>query len=190
MGGLPDDIVQFVERRFAQTNREPVYRALETAAVSTPRVMRAVLYLSSGSLSLLERYVGECNEDVRGILTSAEYEADVHGEAMHVRDMSLPFTDERNLGKGGFKKNLVVVGQQGASGSPSDPEMQPANHAYLVQRSFKLGQATYLVARGQPDPDRVYCYRKNGTVARLVKLPLSFVLEQLAECIELDATTQ
>jgi hypothetical protein len=163
---------------------------METAAVSTPRVMRAVLYLSSGSLSLLEHYVNECNADVRGILTSAEYEIDVNGEHMHVRDMSLPFTDERNLGRGGLKKSLIVVGQ-GASGSrgSTDPGLQSTHHAYLVQRSFKLGQATYLVARGQPHPDRVYCYRRNGTVARLVKLPLSFVLEQLAERIELDATT-
>jgi len=191
MGGLPDDVLQFVERRFAQDNRQAVYGALETARVSTPRVMRAVLYLSDGSLSLLRHYVEQCGADVRGILTSAEYVDDASQGPVRVRDMSLPFPDERNLGADYLKRNVVVVRRHAAPARQQQtcPTARSNYHSYLVRRSFTLGQAMYLVRRTQMHPDRVSCYRKSGTVVRLVTLPLFFVLEQLAECIDLEVTT-
>jgi hypothetical protein len=191
MGGLPDDVLQFVERRFAHDNRPVVCGALETAAVSTPRVMRAVLYLSDGSLSRLRHYVEECEADVRGILTSAEYADDATQGLVPVRDMSLPFPDERNLGADYLTRNVVVVRQHAAPArqQPTRPATRSNYHSYLVRRSFTLGQAMYLVRRTQTHPDRVSCYRKSGTVVRLVSLPLHFVLEQLAERIDLEVTT-
>jgi len=191
MGGLPADVLQFIERRFAQDNRQMVHEALETTAVSTPRVARAVLYLSNGSLSRLKHHVEDCEVDVRGILTSAEYEHDATNGLVPVRDMSLPFPDERNLGPDYLKRNVVVVSHHASPvrQQPTRLTTRSNYHSYLVQQEFALGQAMYLVRRTQMHPDRVSCYRKIGTVVRLVNLPLLFVLEQLAERIDLEVTT-
>ena len=91
-----DDIIHFVHRHFDRRAISSVYQLLE--GLSTPRVIRAVLYLSGGSIALLKHYVEAARADVRQVITWAECVVDVTPEPMFVRDMSIPFTAEGNLG--------------------------------------------------------------------------------------------
>ncbi len=93
-----DDIVQFVHRHFDRRVIATVYGMLE--GLTTPRVIRAVLYLSDGSITMLKHYVEAAQTDVRQVLTWAECVVDVAPEPMFVRDMSIPFTAQGNLGVG------------------------------------------------------------------------------------------
>ena len=90
------DIIQFVHRHFERRAIPVVYQMLE--GLGTARVIRAVLYLSGGSIALLKHYVDAAKSDVRQVLTWAECVVDVSPEPMFVRDMSMPFTAEGNLG--------------------------------------------------------------------------------------------
>jgi hypothetical protein len=58
-------------------------------------------------------------------------------------------------------------------------------HPDLQGRVFKLGRVRYVVARLQPETQRVRCYRMAGKVVSIVNLPLPFVLEQVADKITL-----
>ncbi len=98
MQELTDDIIQFVHDRFGQKDILKVYRALDDGGIKTPRVMRAVLFLSNGSTTMLSHYIERARTDVREVLVWAECEVDVSVEPLWVRDMSLPFTHDRNLG--------------------------------------------------------------------------------------------
>ena len=169
MGKLLDDVVQFVEQRFAQKDVQIVYGLLGNEEL-TPRVMRAVLYLSDGSLSLLKHYVTECTVHVGEILANAE---GMIGVAEPIRDLSLPFDHERNLGRGRRNK-------------PQRATAKARHNQHLVGQRFHLGDAVYLISNKQAHPNCVRCYRTMGTVSSIVTLPLLFVLEQLAERIELD----
>ncbi len=60
------------------------------------------------------------------------------------------------------------------------------SHPDLQGRVFKLGQVRYVVARHQPDAHRIRCYRMEDKVVSIVKLPLAFVLEQVADKITLE----
>jgi len=93
-----DDIIQFVHQHFDRRVISSVYRLLD--GLTTPRVIRAVLYLSGGSITLLKHYVEAAKDDVRQVITWAECVVDVTPEPMFVRDMSIPFTAEGNLGSG------------------------------------------------------------------------------------------
>ena len=93
-----DDIIQFVHQHFDRRVISSVYRLLD--GLTTPRVIRAVLYLSGGSIALLKHYVEAAKDDVRQVITWAECVVDVTPEPMFVRDMSIPFTAEGNLGSG------------------------------------------------------------------------------------------
>jgi len=59
-------------------------------------------------------------------------------------------------------------------------------HPDLQGRVFKLGQVRYVVARHQPETRRIRCYRMEGKVVSIVKLPVAFVLEQVADKITLE----
>ncbi len=59
-------------------------------------------------------------------------------------------------------------------------------HPNLQGRVFKLGEIRYVVARHQPEPHRVRCYRMEGKGVSIVKLPMTFVLEQVADKITLQ----
>jgi len=96
MQTLTEDIVQFVHTRFPRTDIVKVYSALADGGIRTPRVIRAVLFLSGGSMALLHHYIGCAITDVRRVLTWAEYVVDVSEEPMWVRDLSKPFTHARN----------------------------------------------------------------------------------------------
>ena len=93
-----DDIIHFVHQHFDRRVISSVYQLLD--GLTTPRVIRAVLYLSGGSITLLKHYVEAAKADVRQVITWAECVVDVAPEPMFVRDMSIPFTAEGNLGAG------------------------------------------------------------------------------------------
>ena len=59
-------------------------------------------------------------------------------------------------------------------------------HPDLQGRVFKLGEIRYVVARHQPESHRVRCYRMEGKLVSIAKLPVSFVLEQVADKITLQ----
>jgi len=59
-------------------------------------------------------------------------------------------------------------------------------HRDLHGRVFKLREVRYVVARHQPETQRVRCYRMEGKLVSIAKLPLAFVLEQLADKISLE----
>ena len=176
MGELLDDVVQFIEQRFARKDVQIVYGLLGNEEL-TPRVMRAVLYLSDGNLSLLKHYVTECTVHVGEILANAECTI---GVVEPLRDLSLPFDHERNLGEGRTDKQ----GQHRRK--PQRATAKARYNQHLAGRRFRLGDAVYMIANRQAHPIYVRCYRTTGTVSSIVTLPLLFVLEQLAERIELD----
>jgi len=59
-------------------------------------------------------------------------------------------------------------------------------HRDLHGRVFKLREVRYVVARHQSETQRVRCYRMEGKLVSIAKLPLAFVLEQLADKISLE----
>ena len=59
-------------------------------------------------------------------------------------------------------------------------------HPDLQGRVFKLGEVRYVIARHQPETQRVRCYRMEGKLVSIAKLPVSFVLEQVADKITLE----
>ena len=59
-------------------------------------------------------------------------------------------------------------------------------HPYLQGRVFRLGKIRYVVARQQTEIHRVKCYRQEGDNFMIVRLPLSLVLEQVVERIDLE----
>jgi len=89
MRRFEDDIIRFVHAHFERRAIANVYRLIDELA--TPRVMRAVLFLSGGSMALLKHYLDAARADVRQVLTWAECICDVAPEPMFVRDLSLPF---------------------------------------------------------------------------------------------------
>jgi hypothetical protein len=89
MRKFEDDIVRFVHAHFEGRVIPTVYQLID--GLATPRVMRAVLFLSGGSLALLKHYLGAARDDVRQVLTWAECVVDVAPEPMYVRDLSRPF---------------------------------------------------------------------------------------------------
>jgi hypothetical protein len=185
MGDLPDDAVEFIDRHF-HVNDVPVAKAiLDASGLSTPRIVRAVLLLSNGSLTLLRHYVGAAQQDVRDVLLNAEYVIGVSQMPMPVRDLTLPFWDDRN--RPGASARPVAAPTHTELPRHRGPAPRPCSrmHQCLLSRSFCLGQAVYTVANEQPCRDRVRCLRRVGSFVRVVSLPLVFVLEQLAERIEL-----
>jgi len=98
MRTFSDDIIQFVHHHFERRVLQSVYETLDRAGLHTPRVIRAVLFLSGGSIVMLKHYAEAAQADVGQVLTWAECVTDVAPEPMFVRDMSLPFTHEANLG--------------------------------------------------------------------------------------------
>jgi len=56
----------------------------------------------------------------------------------------------------------------------------------LQGRVFKLGEVRYVIARHQQETQRVRCYRMEGKLVSIAKLPLSFVLEQVADKTTLE----
>ena len=87
-------------------------------------------------------------------------------------------------------KEPSATGREPAVRAKAGPKRVAArpgpHHQNLINRRFKLGEATYLIASSQPRPLQVNCHRKQANVIGLVTLPLVFVLEQLAEAVEME----
>ncbi len=207
MRPLPDDIVEFIHQHFATSEIPSVYELLDRHELSTPRVHRALLYLSGGSLTMLRHYVASAALDIREILLRAEYVLNVGSEPMRVRSMAEPFDGPHNhvepvlaadapTGLPARRPSAVVVAAaaQKSSGrkaparqnKASTRDAKPGHHDYLVGQRFVLGQAEYVVSAEQTHRTCVRCYRKSGNVVTIVHLPLVFVMEQLSEHIDLD----
>jgi hypothetical protein len=184
---LEGDIGWFIDRHFHKKDLQAVFDVLEAGVFRTPRVTRSVLFLSNGSLSLLRHYARASVLDVRSVLAHAEHVAGDVEMPMQVRDMSLPLWHERNLASDGSFEGRSEGSTAGET-TTKGADRSARHHAYVVNRWFKLGKVDYLVASRQPNSRRVRCFRKARSVVTLVELPLAFVLEQLAERIEITDT--
>jgi hypothetical protein len=167
-----------------------VYEVLQASLFRSTRVTRAVLFLSNGSLSFLRHYARASLLDVRSVLVDAEYVAGVSEMPMQVRDMSLPLWHKRNCASDPFEAAAPDL-SAGSSRSRirTEADSRTSHHSHLCGRRFQLGRVQYLVATKQANRRHVRCFRKEGTVATLVELPLAFVMEQVAERIEITGTT-
>jgi hypothetical protein len=192
VGALPDDVESFIEHRFDEDDIAIVLKWLDIPELTTPRVMRCVLYLSNGSLSLLRHYIDECVESVGPILLAAEYACGVSDQPMLLRDMSLPFPHRRNLGRYCFGEEPETPDRKPARSPERKADGAAVGNGgsaqYLSGQRFYLGEVMYVVARRQPSGGFVRCYRVDGNSMTPVRLPLMFVLERFAETIELTAT--
>lgn len=181
MARYPDDVVQFVARHFHRNDITAAYALLRDTALDTLRVLRAVLYLSNGSLSALRHYVATCKHDVRRLLIEAECVVGVSATPMPVRDMSLPFTHPRNLGD-------VDGGAHDAIARAASKRIEHY-HLHLLRLAFTLGKVQYRVAAVQRHPRWVRCYRTENNVVSSVRLPVEFVMQQVAEQIDLTVAS-
>ncbi len=177
--GYPPDIDEFIERHFAVTDRDAVYTLLDRSTIRTPRVIRSVLFLSNGRMGLFRHYLAASEEDIREVVTHAECVTGVSEMPMPLRDLSQPFGSERNLAAAELARPMTRAAPPKAAAPAA-----AGHHRALLRRSFVLGHIRYTVATDQPDRRRVRCFRKERNVVTVVSLPLMFVLEQLAERIE------
>jgi hypothetical protein len=185
-----EDISWFIHRHFNPDDLPAVYEVLQASVFRTPRITRAVLFLSNGSLSFLRHYARASVLDVRSVIVEAEYVAGVSEMPMQVRDMSLPLWHKRNRASETSEVDSPApAAPQRADRVRYDPDGPTNHHSHLGGRRFQLGRIQYLVATRQANRRRVRCFRKEGTVATLVELPLAFVMEQVAERIEITGTT-
>ncbi len=176
------DIAQFVRLRFGSGNYEHVKKLLSQPAVSTPRVMRSVLFLSNGSLSMLKHYICEAEKDVRAVLVDAEYASGISEEPLYLRDMCAPFSDEKNLGAKSCDRHPT---NQKRPDTGSSAHQKSPHHKNICGSVFYLGKAQYSILEHQPTRAYVYCERLTAQSTTVVRLPLIFVLEQLAESVEI-----
>lgn len=168
---LPPDVVRYVETNYPDNSQVRIRDYLDD--LGTPRVQRSVLYLANGSVSLLEHYANEALADTREVLLAAEYETRVSETPIPMRDMSKPFHHEDNLGSN-YRK------------APKRAGPKPVTyHLELINERFELGETRYVVMRKQPSATHVYLRRYRNNQSKVVRLPKIFVMEQLAESIEL-----
>ncbi|NKB98739.1 MAG: hypothetical protein GKR90_09645 [Pseudomonadales bacterium] len=168
---LPDDVARYIERSFTIEGCRQVAACLEK--IYTPRVLRSVLYLADGSVSMLKHYAARAQSDIREIVLAAEYETGISATPMRLRDMSLPFGHEQNLGPNWQRRG------------PAKAPRKVLFHEELIGERFKLGDVRYVVLKEQTSASHVFLRRYAELNSRVVKLPLIFVLEQLAETIEM-----
>ncbi len=174
-----DDIVAFIHANFTAQDAPKAIEILRNNGhvLTTPRIQRAVLFLSGGSLAILRHYVTAAALDVRQVIIRSEYVMDLAKEPMHVRSMEDAF-DSNGAGE-----------PSEPPGTPAPPQRAPRRsaveasyrHRHLVNRRFVLGNVAYTVTHEQLHDDRVRCLRRSGNVMSIVHLPLIFVMEQLSE---------
>ena len=183
MGRFPIDVVEFVEARFAAKDFAQVFKVLAVDVFSAPRVMRAAVFLADGDLTLLKHYAKTCAADATDVLMRAEFVIGATHDPLCAADFS----------------ELYVPGHAPVKRLPVREKPRPLrvaerhikeveHHPHLVDKEFELGSATYVVAEHQPHPQYVHCYRKQGDNSRIVRLPYVFVMDRLAERIELKTT--
>ena len=177
---FPPDIELCVEQRFDPAHRSKVWQVLQAPHMRTPRIMRSVLFLSNGSMSLFDYFADLAKSDVRYVVLQAEYETEVADHPMWLRDMNLPFNHDRNLGSGALKTIRARP--------PRAAARSAGYHRHLVDRDFVLGEARYTVLPRQSQSNYVLCQRQVATQKPTqVRLPLTFVADVLAEHVELSA---
>jgi len=193
VGSLPVDVVRYVLQRFAERDLPAVLDALDHPCLDTPRVLRAVVYLSDGSLSMLQHYVAACAADVREVLMQAEFVREVGDQPLLLRDMSQPFDSDSNLGRDLFRR-AARAGRKPGAVAPTEAELTalppkvpaaPDHHRLLQGARFHLGAVLYVVADRQPYGEQVCCYRIDRGVTAVIRLPVTFVYEQLAEPVDM-----
>jgi len=201
MGRFSEDVVRFIEHKFDADDIQTVYRQLDHPGLTSPRVIRSLLYLSNGSISLLKHYLEERLQQGADIVLEAEYVRGVADKPMRARDMSLPFAHPRNLGRSylqqprptpttAVRSPHLALPPRGTGRARRDVRQHHLHqhHLHLIGRKYYLGEAKYVVCRNQDRADVVRCYRVKGTTLRMVNLPLAFVLDHIAEeIIELEA---
>jgi len=180
MAEFPIDVVEFVEARFSPRDFDAVFRVLKSDLLRRPHLMRASLFLADGDLSLLRHYVKRCKLEPTDVLARAEFVIGATSRPLCAADFSELFLPGRASGRTGANP---AQPKRAAKGGSSDD-----HHDHLKGMDFDLGSITYAVAERQPHAQCVYCYRKEGTNSRLVRLPYVFVMDRLAERIELKAT--
>jgi hypothetical protein len=178
MAAFPDDFARFIDTHFHSNDVPRVYEIIAGAALKTPRVGRAVLLLSNGSLTLLRHYAELAATDVASLLRQAEYVEGVTELPMQVRDLNKPFTPDDHM------RPLARPARRGPM--RAEDSARCANfHRQLVGRVFSLGDVDYIVAARQTNARTVRCFRRDRNIVGIVALPLLFVLEQLAERIDI-----
>lgn len=170
---LPPDVVRYVEINYPHSSQSRIRDYLDD--LGTPRLQRAVLYLGNGSFSMFEHYAAAAASDIREIVVAAEYETQISEMPIPIRDMSKPFHHEDNLGTA-MRRGPRQMGS-----------CHSRYHEELMGERFELGEARYVVMWEQPSASHVYLRRFKDNRSRVVQLPRVFVIEQLAEAVEMTA---
>ena len=89
----PDDIVNFIHRKFAAENIATVYETLSAWNIVDVRTVRCVLLLTDGRSSMLEHYCRHAGEDLLKVINWAECIDQVAAAPMRVRNLDRPFKD-------------------------------------------------------------------------------------------------
>lgn len=95
---LPEDIVDYIHRNFAESEIPVVTHALENAKLHDGRdpdhrTLRCALVGSKNSVEGLQKLVSELAVDFRDVIVAGEY-ASKEGKLVQIRDLSLPFSDD------------------------------------------------------------------------------------------------
>ena len=193
MGRFPIDVVEFVEARFAPRDFAEVFKTLAQDVFSAPRVMRAALFLADGDLQLLKHYARTCATDPSDVLVRAEFVIGATRDPLCAADFSELYRPGQLAGGGPLPGPAPVAARPAQRAKPKVPVSKPGSpqdqrHPHLRDKEFALGSATYVVASEQPSGQYVYCHRNEGESSRLVRLPYVFVMDRLAERIELKST--
>ena len=190
MSSFPIDVVEFVEARFEPREYAEIFKVLASDAFSSPKTMRAALFLADGDISLLRHYAKTCATDPMDVRVRAEFVIGVSQEPLCAVDFSELYLPGQapagNQPRPSPTPPARAPGRMPRARKPADE--QPQHHQHLKDREFQLGNATYVVADKQPHPQYVHCYRKEGAASRMVRLPYVFVMDRLAERIELKST--
>ncbi|MGB5664146.1 hypothetical protein [Eudoraea sp.] len=95
---LPEDIVDYVSRNYAEEEIPIVMAALGNAKLHDGRdpdfrMLRCALVGSNNSIEGIENLVSLLAVDYRDVIVAGEY-ADKDGELVQVRDLSLPISSD------------------------------------------------------------------------------------------------
>ena len=95
---IPLDVVEFIDRKFARTERETAAGVLRGAVLhdGTPpdaRLLRCAAVASDGSLDRLRYYVDLLKVDYRDVIMAGEYSTSLQ-DPERLRDLSEPIREE------------------------------------------------------------------------------------------------
>ena len=180
-GRIPIDVVEFVESRFAAKEFASVFKVLAQDVFSSRKLMRAALFLADGDLALLKHYAKTGAVNPADVLVRAEFVIQATKEPLCAEDFSELFRPGALPQRRGPVRSNPLPTTKRVSTQGRD------YHLHLKGREFALGNAEYVVADEQPTEQYVNCHRTEGANTRLVRLPYVFVMDRLAERIELKS---